>query len=141
MPQPPERRENARVKVKVPVELFLEGNDIPLRGATSDVSLHGCYIESIFPFPKGTVLELKLQVNGTLLVLGTVVTSDPQVGNGIKFTRMLPEDIEELRAFLDAAEKQAAVEETVQQETREKKDKEDKDKKDREDKEDNEEYG
>jgi hypothetical protein len=123
MPPPPERRENTRVKVKVPVEIFLEGNDIPLRGATSDLSLHGCYIESIFPFPIGTVLELKLQVNGTLLVLGTVVTSDPQVGNGIKFTKMLPEDIEELRVYLEAAEKEAAGEETAQKETAEKKDK------------------
>jgi hypothetical protein len=123
MPPPPERRENTRVKVKVPVEIFLEGNDIPLRSATSDLSLHGCYIESIFPFPIGTVLELKLQVNGTLLVLGTVVTSDPQVGNGIKFTKMLPEDIEELRVYLEAAEKEAAGEETAQKETAEKKDK------------------
>ena len=123
MPPPPERRSDPRVKVKAPVEIFLEGNDVPLRTATSDLSLHGCYIESIFPFPIGTVLELKLQVNGTLLVLGTVVTSDPQVGNGIKFTKMLPEDIEELRVYLEAAEKEAAGEETAQKETAEKKDK------------------
>jgi PilZ domain-containing protein len=102
MPPPPERRDDARVKVKVPVELYLEGNDMPFRCATSDLSLHGCYIETMFPFPIGTVLELKLQINGTLLVLAAVVTSDPQVGNGLHFTRMLPEDIEELRAFLEA---------------------------------------
>jgi hypothetical protein len=107
MPPPPERRDFARVKVKVPVELYLEGSDSPFRCATSDVSLHGCYVESIFPFPIGTVLELKLQINGTLLALATVATSDPQVGNGIHFTRMLPEDIEELRAFLEATEKAA----------------------------------
>src|SRR4029077_15660907 len=105
MPPPPERRDDARVKVKVPVELYLEGNDMPFRCATSDLSLHGCYIETMFPFPIGTVLELKLQVNGTLLVLASVVTSDPQVGNGLHFTRMLPEDVEELRAFLEAADK------------------------------------
>jgi c-di-GMP-binding flagellar brake protein YcgR len=108
MPPPPERREDRRIKTKVPVELYLEGQNSPYRGATADLSLHGCYIESIFPFPIGTNLELKLQLNGTLLVMATVATSDPQVGNGIKFTRMLPEDIEELRAFLEAAEKEAA---------------------------------
>jgi hypothetical protein len=108
MPPPPERRSDNRLKVKVPVEIFLECSDTPLRGATSDLSLQGCYIESIFPFPIGTVLELKLQANGTLLVLATVVTSDPQVGNGIQFSKMLPEDIEELRAFLDAAQKEGA---------------------------------
>ena len=100
-----ERRGSARLKVQVPVEIYTEGSAAPLRGATSDLSLSGCYIESIFPFPVGTQLELKLQLEGTLLVAATVVTSDPQVGNGIHFTRMLPEDFEELRTFLENAEK------------------------------------
>jgi hypothetical protein len=107
MPPPPERRDAARVKVKAPVEFYLEGSNTPLRGATADLSLHGCYIESIFPLSIGTVLELKVQLDGTLLILGKVVTSDPQVGNGIHFTRILPEDLEELRAYLEAAQKQA----------------------------------
>ncbi|MGO9454803.1 MAG: PilZ domain-containing protein [Candidatus Binataceae bacterium] len=105
MPPPPERRSDPRVKVKAPVEIFLEGNDVPLRTATSDLALHGCYIESFSPFPIGTVLELKLQANSTLLIVATVVTKDPQVGNGIQFTKMLPEDVEELKAFIAAAEK------------------------------------
>jgi PilZ domain len=100
-----ERRQHQRLKIKVPIELYTEDSSSPIRGATSDLSLTGCYIETIFPFPVGTRLEMKLQLEGTLLLLGTVVTSDPQVGNGIHFTRMLPEDIEELRGFLDAAEK------------------------------------
>jgi c-di-GMP-binding flagellar brake protein YcgR len=100
-----ERRGSARIKVQVPVEIYPEGSAAPLRGATSDLSLSGCYIESIFPFPVGTRLDLKLQLKGTLLATATVVTSDPQVGNGIRFSRMLPEDIEELRTFLENAEK------------------------------------
>lgn len=106
MPSPPERRADARIKVKVPVELYVEGNRTPFRTATSDLSLHGCYIETIFPFPIGTAIELRLQTNGTLLIVATVATSDPQVGNGIQFTRMLPENVEELRAFLADAEKE-----------------------------------
>jgi len=118
----PERRENPRFKIKVPVELYLEGKDTPYRSATSDLSLHGCYIETIFPFPIGTVLELKLQLTGTLLVLAIVATSDPQVGNGIRFTRMLPEDVDELRTFLDAEEKAAAEKDAARKEAAEKPD-------------------
>ena len=99
-----ERRDSPRFKLKVPIEIYTEGSTSPLRGATSDLSLTGCYIESIFPFPVGTNLELKIQLADTLVLLGTVVTSDPQVGNGVHFTRTLPEDIEQLRAFLAAAE-------------------------------------
>ena len=99
-----ERRSSQRVKVSVPVELCIAGNDVPLRGTTSDISESGCYIESIFPFPIGTILEMSLQINGTILALGTVVTCDPQVGNGIKFTKMLPEDQNELHAYLEAGQ-------------------------------------
>jgi len=103
MPTPEhERREHSRVKVRVPLELCVENSESPIRGATADLSLSGCYVETIFPFAIGTTLELKLKVDGTLLVLAKVVTCDPQVGNGIQFTKMLPEDIEELRAFLEA---------------------------------------
>jgi hypothetical protein len=101
--QRPEMRASPRVKAKVPVELYAPNSDVPLRGATSDLSETGCYIESIFPFPIATVLELSLQLDETLLAVGTVVTCDPQVGNGIKFTKMLPDDREQLRAYLEAA--------------------------------------
>jgi PilZ domain len=120
MPPPPERRDHARIKVKVPLELHFDDSDMPFRFATSDLSLDGCYIETIFPFPVGKTLELKLQVNGTLLILGAIVTSDPQVGNGIQFTRMLPEDVEELRAFLEATEKEALEKEGNEKEAAEK---------------------
>jgi len=102
-----DRRHYSRLKVRVPVELFTENSESPIRGATSDLSLSGCYIETIFPLPVGTSLELKLQIDGTLLVLADVVTCDPQVGNGIQFSKMLPEDIDELRACLENAEKEA----------------------------------
>jgi PilZ domain len=98
-----ELRASPRVKVKVPVELYVPNSDVPLRGATSDLSETGCYIESIFPFPVGTPLEMSLALNETVLALGTAVTCDPQVGNGIKFTKMLPDDREQLRAYLEAA--------------------------------------
>jgi len=100
-----DRRGYKRLKVSVPVELNLEGSESPIRGATSDLSASGCYIETMYPFPTGTILDIKLQLENTLLVAATVVTCDPQVGNGIQFTKMLPEDREELQAFLDATEK------------------------------------
>jgi len=101
-----ERREYPRIKVRVPIELHTEDSDSPIRGATTDLSLGGCYIDTMFPFPVGSSLELKLTLDDTLLVLGAVVTCDPQVGNGIRFTRMLPEDLEALQTFLEAKQKE-----------------------------------
>jgi hypothetical protein len=96
-----ERRKYPRVKTRVPVEIYVEEGETPLRGATLDLSVGGCYIETMFPFPKGARLELKLAVADTLLIEAEVATCDPQVGNGIVFRRMLPEDVEALRKFIE----------------------------------------
>jgi c-di-GMP-binding flagellar brake protein YcgR len=98
------RRESSRLKIHVPIEIEVEGSSTPIRGATADLSAGGCYVETMFPFPMGTVLDLKLQLENTLLVAATVVTCDPQVGNGIRFEKMLPEDREELEKYLEAQE-------------------------------------
>jgi|SRR5271165_4274373 len=98
------RRQYARVKVRVPVEIQTEADATPIRGATSDLSVGGCYIETLFPFAIGTNLDLQLSVETTILVAASVVTCDPQVGNGIKFVRMLAEDRKALEAFLEAAQ-------------------------------------
>ncbi len=100
---PHDRREHARIKISVPVQIQTDASRGPIRGATSDLSLSGCYIETIFPFKIGTTLDLQLFVETTILIVATVVTCDPQVGNGIKFVKMLPEDREVLEAFLEAA--------------------------------------
>jgi hypothetical protein len=104
-----ERRAYPRVKINVPVEIRVEGAASPIRGATSDLSLSGCYIESIFPFPVGTALDLKLQIDSALPIDATVATCDPQVGNGIKFTKMLPDDHQALAAFLEAAQQEKGI--------------------------------
>jgi c-di-GMP-binding flagellar brake protein YcgR len=105
-----ERRKHPRFKVSVPVEVHVicdgEASAAPVRCATSDLSLGGCYIESMYPFPAGTCLELKLSVADTLLISAKVVTCDPQFGNGIQFVRMLPEDRVALGKFLDHVAKE-----------------------------------
>lgn len=108
-----ERRQYPRVKVSVPVEIHVEGAASPIRGATSDLSVGGCYIETMFPSPVGTTLDLKLYIETTLPIDATVVTCDPQVGNGMKFSRMLPEDRKALEAFVEAALKEKGASSTA----------------------------
>src|ERR1035438_5803618 len=98
-----DRREYARMKVSVPVEIQTDAGGRRIRGATADLSLGGCYIETIFPFPIGTELDLQLSIETIVLITATVAPCDPQVGNGIRFVRMLPEDRDALKVFLEAA--------------------------------------
>jgi hypothetical protein len=100
-----DRRKYPRIKVSVPVEIKTDAGGGPIRGATADLSVSGCYIETIFPIPIGSNLDLQLSIETTVLVAATVVTCDPQVGNGIKFIRMLPEDRKALEVFLEATQR------------------------------------
>jgi len=77
-----------------------------MRCAISELSLDGCYVETMFPFPIGTSLDLKLHLEeDAVLITATVITSFPQVGNGFQFVEMLPEDREVMRAYLEALAK------------------------------------
>lgn len=99
-----ERRANPRVKVNAPIEIISEPERPPIRAETLDLSLGGCYVNMMFTLVVGTEIEIRLRVSDVpIIIVGIVRTCDPQVGNGIEFLRMLPEDRRELRMFLDAA--------------------------------------
>ncbi len=57
----------------------------------------------MFTLERGAQLEMTFDIGERILVLGRVVTCDPHVGNGIEFSKILPEDEEELRHYLEAA--------------------------------------
>lgn len=103
-----DRRKHPRAKLRVEVELRMEDSATSSRGATSDLSMGGFYIETMFTMPVGTRLEITLYLENPVLVVGVVATCDPLVGNGITFTKILPEDQEELRAYIEAQEHKEA---------------------------------
>jgi PilZ domain len=87
-----ERRRYARVKVQVPVELCAPGG-APMRTVTQEISLCGCYIESLYTLDKGTKLTVGLSLKDCVIRCNAVVaTKHPQVGNGIDFIDMDPND-------------------------------------------------
>jgi hypothetical protein len=67
----------------------------------TDISLHGCYIETAAPFAVGTYISLKLEVDGLRVeAAGEVRTSFPGVGMGVFFTRMSEPDRARLRTLV-----------------------------------------
>lgn len=95
----PERRQYRRVKCAMPVELRPEGAGFPIQGETTDVSLGGCYVATMFPLSTGTLVDFRSWVDGVSIRCKAVVrTSDPGVGNGVEFLDL----DEEARAVLDA---------------------------------------
>jgi c-di-GMP-binding flagellar brake protein YcgR len=97
-----DRRKHERFKVRVPIEFHPEGSR-KLRSATADLSLGGCYLEMMFTFPIGTILEVSLQIGYTVRAKAVVVTRELQVGNGIQFIDMVPTDRDAIRNYMDNA--------------------------------------
>ena len=96
----PERRRYPRLKAKIPVEIRC-GSSAAMRTATDEVSVCGCYVETIFTMDVGTRLALLFSCGDVQISTNAVVaTKYPQVGNGIDFIDMNAEDRLKLGEFL-----------------------------------------
>jgi c-di-GMP-binding flagellar brake protein YcgR len=99
----PDRRAHPRTKVSVQTELHLTDKDTPMREQTSDLSLGGCYIETMITIPVGTRLDVALWLGEEKVTINAiVVTCYPQVGNGIQFLAMPPAVRNQVRSFLES---------------------------------------
>jgi PilZ domain len=99
-----ERRKCRRYSVCVEIEILETGGRAPSRGNTTDVSLGGCYVATIFPLPIGAAIEFTMWIgDDKIRGRGSVQTSHRGVGMGIKFTDLAREAIGRLDAYLHAA--------------------------------------
>jgi c-di-GMP-binding flagellar brake protein YcgR len=100
VPHDAERRRYPRIKAKIPLEILCP-SAAPMRTATDEISACGCYIETMFTIDVGTKVDLVLSVNDERIqIKGVVVTKYPQVGNGIDFVDIAPEDRLKLTKFI-----------------------------------------
>ncbi len=100
-PPAKERRRFPRRMAALPVEVRQAAQSYPLKCETTDISLGGCYVKTLFTLPVGTEVNLRIRLADTeLQVKGAVRTADPGLGNGIEFLEMPPEQREQLARYL-----------------------------------------
>lgn len=81
-----DRRDSQRVPLILAVEVAEVQSGTRLSARTSDVSLTGCYVDTLNPTPSGTEVRVKLNHNGEELdLLARVVYVSPRLGMGIRF--------------------------------------------------------
>ena len=98
----PERRRHPRYTVHVQIELRQEGNDVPLRLETTDLSRNGCYVQLLIPLSVGIRVQATLWLDGHPIVMGgRVVTRHPQFGNGIMFVECEADAEQKLASYLN----------------------------------------
>jgi PilZ domain len=98
-----DRRLHPRYTVQVQIELRLEGNEVPMRLATTDLSRAGCYIELMMPLPVGTHMQATLWLDGHPIVIRRrVIPGNPQYGNGMMFEKFEGQAEQFLQQYQDA---------------------------------------
>jgi len=98
-----ERRQFQRWPIAVQT-VRVNGNTMPTRAETADISLNGCSVEMALTLSVGTRLNIVLWLGDEKLVVsGTIVTHHPQFGNGIAFSGLSPDSRQRLRRFLESA--------------------------------------
>jgi hypothetical protein len=74
----------------------------------SDLSLHGCYVDTVNPLPDGTLVHLRIFTEThSFEAPATVVHSQAFLGMGMKFREVPPQSEEVLRLWLPEATEQA----------------------------------
>jgi hypothetical protein len=97
-----ERREARRYAFICSAELMNVDGSMRISARTSDLSLTGCYIDTLNPFPVGTRVLLHLVKNNQRLEFYAEVTSCHMgSGMGLNFDRLTPAQVDTVVSWLD----------------------------------------
>jgi hypothetical protein len=98
-----ERRETRRYAFICPAELLDLGGNTRISARTVDLSLHGCYIDTLNPFPVGTRVRLQLVKNDRREEFRAEVASCHMgSGMGLIFEQLTPAQKETVLSWLEA---------------------------------------
>ncbi len=86
-----ERRAARRITLVASVEARELTNGVSLSARTSDVSVHGCYLDTLNPFSPGTHIHVHLTKGDEAFhSLAVVVYAHEGLGMGVAFTEISP---------------------------------------------------
>ena len=96
------RRQHARLKCRVTIELQPEGAETPILANLTDVSMGGCYVETSAILAPGTKVKLIFSIDdGQLPAEGSVTRIDPGSGLAVQFKELTREARENMQRILE----------------------------------------
>jgi hypothetical protein len=101
-----ERRRTPRYIFIASAELYEERTDVRVASRVSELSLHGCYLDMMNPFPMGTLVLLKIFAGDlTFQSKAKIIYATPNVGAGVVFLDVEPKYEFILKRWLEEAAK------------------------------------
>ena len=96
-----ERRCAKRSSFIAPVELIDMRSGTRVKARLADLSLHGCYVDTLNPLPAGAAVRLQVHRGEEMLeVMARVTSQHPGSGMGLEFSGMTLEHRATLRSWL-----------------------------------------
>jgi hypothetical protein len=103
-----EKRRSPRYFFFASAELNEENSQIRVTSRVSELSLHGCYLDMMNPFPVDTVVHLTIESGNVLFqTRAKTIHSTPNIGAGVTFLEQTPESQPILNRWLEQAATQA----------------------------------
>jgi hypothetical protein len=106
-----EKRRSARYKCEGSIEIQEDGRDVRTWATFTDISVHGCYVEAQATYPVGTLLHLRLELNGLRVECkaASVRVTYPHLGMGIAFVDMSEESRARLKEVMSSISRPAVI--------------------------------
>jgi hypothetical protein len=101
-----ERRRTPRYVFFASAELLEEKSEVRVASRVSELSLYGCYLDMMNPFPKDTMVLLRIWTDERVFqTKGRIIYSQPNMGAGVVFLDVQPMYQPILQNWLDEAAK------------------------------------
>ncbi len=101
-----ERRRTPRYVFFASAELLEEKSEVRVASRVSELSLYGCYLDMMNPFPKDTMVLLRIWTDEKIFqAKGRIIYSQPNMGAGVVFLDVQPMYLPILQHWLDEAAK------------------------------------
>jgi hypothetical protein len=102
-----ERRRTQRYGFIASAELVEIKADVRMVSRVSELSRHGCYLDMINPFPKDTLVLVKISAGDAYFEgKGNIAYTQPNLGAGVKFTEIEQQYVPVLERWLDELEQE-----------------------------------
>lgn len=101
-----ERRRTPRYTFIASAELIEETSDVRIASRVSELSLYGCYLDMMNPFPVGTLVLVKISAgNAFFQAKSKIIYAQPNMGAGVVFLETEAQYQPVLERWLDEASK------------------------------------
>jgi hypothetical protein len=101
-----EQRRTPRYTFIASAELIEEKTDVRIATRVSELSLHGCYLDMMNPFPQNTLVLVKIFAGDDhFQAKSKIIYVQPNLGAGVAFHQIEQQHLTVLEHWLDQAQK------------------------------------